>query len=222
MLLLLSTETELTVLASLRSELVHVTLTLLIREVLLDDVVGLHVNLLVGVVLAVVNLLHATTLLDEESVTVDWGLVGTLGSLLVHVTDLQDVLKTVKSDLDDLVVGAGEEIAKWADSTVLNKVAELVGLLETTGSGVGDGPACLLSGLEVAVGKEMDKRVHEAGINNRLDLGRVASSDVGDGPASLLANSILGGAQKREKSSESARVDDDLGLDVVASNDVAD
>jgi hypothetical protein len=220
--LLLSTKAELTVLTSLGSELVHVTLSLLVREVLFDDVVSLHVDLFIGVVLTIVNLLHTTALLDEESVAIDGRVVGTLGSLLVHVTDLEDVLKTVKSDLDDLVVGAREQLAQGADGVERDEVTDLVGLLQATGSGVGDGPAGLLASLEVSVREEMNQGGHEVGVNDGLDLCRVASGNVGDGPACLLANAVLSGAQKRKKSGKGATVDDDLGLNVVASDNVSD
>jgi len=157
-----------------------------------------------------------------KSVTVDRRLVGALGSLLVHVTNLENVLKAVKSDLDDLVVRARQQVTQRTDGTLVNKVANLVGLLETTRSSVGDGPASLLAGLEVTVGKKVDEGGHQVGVDDSLDLSGVASSDVADGPASLLADAILGGAQKREQSGESAAVDNDLGLNVVTSDNVAD
>lgn len=224
LLLLLASgaETEVTLLVDLGSGLAHVLgLTLLVGEVLLDDIVGLHVNLLVGIVLALVDLLHAADLLDEESVAVN-GLATstTLAGLLVHLADLEDVLKTIKGDLDDLVVGAGEEIAERLDAAALNKVADLSRLLQTTAGGVGDGPAGLLARLEVAVLEEVDQRRDDVSIDDSLDLGGVAGGDVGDGPAGLLADSILSGAQKRQQGRERAAVDDDLGLDVVTSHDV--
>lgn len=89
-----SAEAKVALLVDLGSGLAHVLgLALLVGEVLLDDVVCLHVNLLVGVVLALVDLLHATNLLDEERVAVD-GLAtrAAFASLLVHLSDLEDVL----------------------------------------------------------------------------------------------------------------------------------
>ncbi len=114
-----ATEVESTLLGAVGAEsellwgLAHgiVRILVLIREVLLDDVVRLHVDLLVGVGLAVVDLLHAAALLDEQRVAVDR--IRTIaGGLLVELSDLQDVLEAVQGYLDDLVVGAGEQIAK--------------------------------------------------------------------------------------------------------------
>ena len=101
-----------------------------------------------------------------------------------------------------------------------NKVADLIGLLETTGSSVRDSPASLLAGLEVTIGKQVDKGSNDAGVDNRLNLAGVTSSDVGDGPASFLADTILGGAQEGEQSRKRATVDDHLGLDVITSDNV--
>jgi hypothetical protein len=145
LLLLLSAEAEVTILALGGSHLVDLSFTIIIREVLLDDGVGLHVDLLVTVVLALVDLLHAAAVLNEESELVHRGLAGTLLSLLVHVTDLEDVLNAVKGDLNDLVVGAGKKLAQRLDGTLLDEQTDLVRLLKTTGSGVGDGPASLLA-----------------------------------------------------------------------------
>lgn len=215
-LLLASTEGEAS-LGLLGSQLVDLTSSLiLIREVLLNDVVGLHVDLLVGVVLAVVDLLHATSLLNEERVAVDAGI--TLASLLVHLTNLQDVLKAIQSNLDDLVIGASEQITKGLDASLRDKVADLVGLLEATRGGIGDSPAGLLAGLEITVGQKVDKRRDDTGVDDGLNLAGVSGSDVGDGPASLLANAVLSRAQKREQSRQGTTVDDDLGLNVVTSD----
>jgi hypothetical protein len=217
-------EAKVTLLVDLGTGLGHVlSLALLVGEVLLDDVVGLHVNLLVGVVLALVDLLHTANLLNEESVAVDGLTTGAvLARLLVHLTNLEDVLKAVKSDLDDLVVGAREQVAEGLDAAALDEVADLSGLLQTTAGGVGDGPAGFLPGLEVAVLEEVDQRGDDVGINDTLDLCGVAGSDVGDGPASLLADTVLSGAQQGKQSGQRTAVDDDLGLDVIAGNDVAD
>lgn len=193
----------------------------LVREVLLDDVVRLHVNLLVGVGLAVVDLFHTAALLDKQSKSVD-RLGSVAGSLLVKITDLEDVLQTIEGDLDDFVIRAGEEIAEGLDAALLNQVADLLGLLQTTRRGVADCPAGLLTRLEIAVGEQMNQRRNDVGVNNRLDLSRVAGRDVGDGPAGLLANAVLVGAQQRQKAGQSAAVDDDLGLNVVAGDYVAD
>lgn len=204
----------------LRSNLINVTSLVLIREVLLDDVVCLHVDLLVGVVLAVMDLLHTTGLFDEQSVAVDVGL--RLASLLVHLADLEDVLQTIQSNLDDLVVRASKKVAQGLDASLGHEVADLVRLLQTTGGGVGDGPAGLLTRLEVTVRQQVDQGRDDAGVDDSLDLAGVTSSDVGDGPARLLTDTVLGGAQQSEEGGKSTAVDDDLGLDVVTSDDVTD
>jgi hypothetical protein len=54
----------------------------LIKEVLLDDVVGLYVNLLVGVGPALVNLLDTAALINQQGVAVG-GVSCVTGSLLV-------------------------------------------------------------------------------------------------------------------------------------------
>lgn len=123
------------------------------------------------------DLLHATALLNEESITVD-RISSLAGSLLVQVANLEDVLKAIKSNLDDLVVGADEEITQRLNATLRDQVSDLLGLLETTGGSVADGPASLLAGLEVAVLEKVDQRRDDVGINNGLDLRRVAGSDV--------------------------------------------
>lgn len=198
-----------------------ISVLLIVREILLNDVVGLHVNLLVGVVLAVVDLLHTTTLLNEEGVTVD-GVTALASSLLVEVANLKNVLKTIESNLDDLVVGAGEEIAERLDAALSDEVSDLLRLLQTSRSGVADGPASLLAGLQVTVLEKVDQRRNDVGIDNGLDLGRVAGGNVGDGPASLLADTVLGGAEQRKKAGQSTAVDDDLGLDIVTGDNVSD
>ena len=107
------------------------------------------------------DLLHATALLHEERELVDSGLASALLGLLVHVTDLEDVLNTVKRDLDDLVIRAGKELAQRLNGALLNEQADLVGLLQATGGSVGNGPASLLAGLEVAVAEKVNKRGKE-------------------------------------------------------------
>ena len=185
-----------TILCDLGSGTLHVLgLSIFIREVLLDDVVRLHVDLLVGVVLAVVDLLHTTTFFNEEGITVD-RLTSIVSGFLVHLADLEDVLKTVESNLDDLVVGACEEVAQGLDAAHLNQEANLSRPLKTARSSVGNSPAGLLSGLEISVLEEMDERLDDVRIDDSLDLGGVAGSNVRDGPAGLLTNTILSRAQK--------------------------
>lgn len=203
----------------LRSNLINVTSLVLIREVLLDDVVRLHVDLLVGVVLAVMDLLHTTGLFDEQGIAVDVCLG--LASLLVHLADLKDVLQTIQSNLDNLVVRASKKVAQGLDASLGHKVADLIRLLQTTGGGVGDGPAGLLTRLEVTVRQQVDQGRDNAGVDDGLDLAGVTSSDVGDSPARLLTDTVLGGAQQSKEGGKSTAVDDDLGLDIVTSDDVA-
>ena len=205
----------------LRSKLINVTASLLlIREVLLNDVVGLHVDLLVCIVLAIVYLLHTTGLFDEQSITVDTGIAG-LGCLLVHLTDLENVLQAVEGNLNNLVVRASKKVTERLDTSLRDKVTDLIRFLQTTRGSVGNCPASLLTGLKVTVGKQVDQWRNDASVDNSLDLGGVTSSNVGDGPASLLANAVLGGAQKREEGRERTTVDDHLSLDVIASHNVS-
>lgn len=165
------------------------------------------------------NLLHATTLLDEQRIAVDG--IGTVTcSLSVQISNLENVLQAIKSNLNDLVVGAGKEVTQGLDAALSNEVPDLFRLLEATGCGVANGPTGLLAGLEITILQEVDQRRDNVGIDDSLDLRRVTGSDVGNGPAGFLANAILGRAQKRQEAWESAAVDDDLGLDIVASNNV--
>ena len=118
------------------------------------DVETLLVNLQILVVLQVVDVDHSSGLLNELRILV--GSSGT-GSFLVDISDLQNVLQTVKSNLDDLVVHRVEKVTHWLDTALRDKVSYLIGLLETTRSGVGDGPTSLLLGLEVGVLQNVDK-----------------------------------------------------------------
>jgi hypothetical protein len=164
-----------------------------------------------------VDLLHSTSLLDVDGVAVQ--VVGLGG--LVHLTDLENVLKTVKSNLDDLVVHAGKKVAKGTDTSLVDEVTDLLRLGETTRGGVGDSPTGLLAGLEVSVSEEVDKGRNDVGVNDGLDLSGVSSSNVGDGPACLLADSVLRRREKRQQGGEGTAVNDDLGLDVVTSDNVS-
>ena len=107
------------------------SLFFLIGEVLLNHVVSLHVDFLVGIGLAVMNLLHAMAFFDKQSISVDAFLSFT-SCVLVHLSNLQNVLKTIKSDLDDLVIRASKKIAQGLDATLVDQVADLLWLLETT------------------------------------------------------------------------------------------
>lgn len=108
---------------------------LLVGEVLLDHIVRLHVDLLVCVSLAVVDLLHALALFNEESVAVD-GFLACTGRILVHLSNLQDILKTIKCNLDNLVIRAGKKIAQRFDASLVDQVADLLRLLESSRGGV--------------------------------------------------------------------------------------
>lgn len=198
-----------------------ITGLVLVGEVLFDDVVRLHVNLLVGVRLAVVNLLHSSAFLDKQSITVD-RVRAIASGVLVELANLENILKTIQGNLDDLVVGASQKIAERLDAALSNQVPDLIGLLETTRSRVADSPAGLLAGLEIGVGEKVDQRRDDVGVNNRLDLSRVSSGNVADGPASLLADAILVGAQKRQEAGKGTAVNDNLGLNIVSRHDVAD
>lgn len=167
------------------------------------------------------DLLHATALFDEESELVE-RLSAFASGLLVEIANLENVLKTVKGNLDNLVVRADKEIAKGLDAALGDQVADLLRLLETAAGSIADSPASLLTGLEVTVLEKMDQRRNDVGVNDSLDLRRVTSGDVGDGPAGFLADAVLGGTQKRQEARQSTAVDDDLGLEVVTSDNVTD
>lgn len=169
-------------------------------------------------VLEVVDGDHTTGLLDELSVLVD-----ATGSsrLLVNLADLENVLKAIEGNLDDLVVHRLEEVTHGLDAALANEVADLVGLRETTGSSVGNGPACLLLGLEIGVLENVDERGDDVGVNDSLDLVGRASGDVRDGPAGLFPDTVLRGGKQAEERGESSRRDDNLGLEVVSGDNVS-
>lgn len=106
-------------------------------------------------VLQVVDGNHSASLLDELGVSVH--ATGTL-SLLVDLSDLQDILETIQSNLDDLVVHRLEQVTHRLDAALGDEVSNLVGLLQTTGSSVGDRPTSLLLGLEVGILKDVNER----------------------------------------------------------------
>ena len=60
-------------------------------------------------------------------------------------------------------------------------------LLDVAATGeVGHCPGRLLLGLEVPLDQDVDQRLQTPGIDDGLDLVRVARGDVGDGPGALL------------------------------------
>src|SRR5262249_19707771 len=128
---------------------------------------------------------------DVKCVTVDW-FTGLSSGFLIHLTDFEDILQAIKSDLNNLVIGAREQITQGLNATALNQITDLIRLLKTARSGVGDGPASFLARLKVAVLEKMNKWRNDVCIDHCLDLSRITSSDVGNGPAGLLANAILG------------------------------
>ena len=167
-----------------------VSILVVVGEVLINDVVSLHINLFVCIALAVVDGLHAATLLDEEGVAVDS--IATIAcSLLVELSNLENVFKAIKSYLNDFVIRARQEVAKRIDATLGNKVSDLFRLLQTAAGSVANCPTGLFPCLEVAIREEMDQWRNDVGVNDSLNLGRVAGSDVGDSPARFLSNPVL-------------------------------
>jgi hypothetical protein len=118
---------------------------------------------------------------------------------LVHITHPENILKTIESNLDDLVVHATKKITKRSNAALVNKIANLLRLLESAGSGIGDSPTSLLAGLKVTVREQVDERRDDVGIYDSLDLSRVSSRDVGDCPACFLTDTILRGTEERKK-----------------------
>lgn len=169
-------------------------------------------------VLQVVDSNHSTRLFDVLRI-----LVGRAQSrsLLVDISDLQDVLKTVKGDLNDLVVHRVEQVAHGFDAALLNEVSDLSRFLQSTGSGVRDGPTSFLFRLEVGVLKNVDKRGDDIGVDDGLDLHGGTGGDVRNGPASLLSNAVFGRGEQAEQCGKSAGSDDNLCLQVVSCDNVS-
>lgn len=189
----------------------------LVGKVLFNHLVGLFVNGLVGTVLALVDELHAAGLFDKDGKLV----VGAAVGLLVELANLENVVKTIKSDLDDLVVSTGQDVAKRLDAALVDKVADLLGSGKTTRGGVGNGPAGLLSSLEIRGAQEVDQGRDEVAVNDGLDLVRVAGGNVGNSPAGLLADRVLGRGKETKERGQGTRVDDELSLDIVTSDNVS-
>ena len=201
-------------------------------QLTVHDVETLLVDLQVLVVLQVVDVDHSAGLLDELSV-----LVGSTrsGSLLVDISDLQDVLQTVKGDLNYLVVHGVEQVAHWLDAALGNEVSDLVGLLKSARSGVRNGPTGLLLGLKIGVLQNVDQRRNDVAVcqrgpgyyeysrvNDRLNLQWRPGGDVGNGPAGLLSDTVLGRGEQAKQSWQGAGRNDDLSLQIVTSDDVTD
>lgn len=139
-------------------------------------------------VLQIVDGNHASGLLDVLSV-----LVGCTGALvlLVDVSNFQNVLQSIKSDLDNLVVHGVEQITHGLDAALLDQVSNLRRFLQASGSSVRDRPAGFLLGLEIGILENVDERRNDVGINDGLDLHSRTGSDVGNGPASFLSNTVF-------------------------------
>ena len=210
-------ESECTSSINLRSTDIGIDVVL-IREVLVHNVERFLIDLQVIVLLEVVDGDHSTGLLDIEGVLVDSA--GSRGNL-VGLTDPEDVVEAIEGDLDDLVVHHRQEVAEGLDAALANEVPNDIGLLQATRGGVGNRPACLLSGLEIGMLEDVDKRRDDVGINDSLDLWRGASGDVGDGPASFLTDAVLGRRQERKQGRKSTGGDNNLGLEVVTSDNIS-
>jgi len=124
--------------------------------------------------------------------------------------------------LNNLVVGALEEITEGLDATLRNEVTDLTRFLQSTRSSVRHCPTSFLLRLEVGVLKDVDQRRNDVGVDDGLDLLRRSSGDVRDGPASFLADTFFGRREEGEKSGESSGSENDLSLEVVTGNDVTD
>lgn len=212
------THSECTRLVDLRRTDGNVLLLIVVREELVHDVERLFVDLEVVVVLQLVDREHAARLLDEVGILVHC--TGPRG-LLVHLANLQDVVETVKCDLNDLVVHHLQQVTQRLDAALGDEVADLAGLEQPAGRGVRDGPARFLLCLEVGVLEDVDQGWDDVCVDDGLDLMRGAGGDVGDGPARLLADRVLWRGEEREEGRKGARGDHDLGLKVVTSDDVA-
>lgn len=143
--------------------------------------------------------------------------------------------------LNDLVVHRLEQITQWLDDALGDHVPDLRRFGQSTGSSVGDRPACFLLGLEVGVLQDVDKGRNDVAtrrelayviqnvdalldsrIDDGLDLTRTAGSDVGDGPTGFLSDSLLGRRQQSQQGRKGAGSDNDLSLKIVTGNDVSD
>lgn len=143
-------------------------------------------------------------------------------SLPVHLTNLQDVVQTIKCDLNDLIVHHRQQVTQGLYATLVDEIADLGRLGQASGRGVGNGPTRFFLRLEISILEDVDKRGNEVGINDRLDLGGGTSGDVGDRPAGFLPDPVFGRREKRKESGQGTRRNNDLGLEIVAGHDIAD
>lgn len=106
-----------------------------IREVPFNDVISFHVDLLIRVVLAVVDLFHAASFFNEEGIAIHAGLTH-LGRFFIHLSNLQNILQAVESNLNDLVIWACKKVTKWLNASLRHEIPYLVWFLETSRCGV--------------------------------------------------------------------------------------
>lgn len=127
----------------------------LIFQPTVHDVEAFFVDFQVLVVLQVVDSNHTASFFNVLRILVD---ATGPRRILINLSNFQDVLKTIKGDLNNFVVHRSKKVAHGFDATLRDEVSDLVRFLETTGSGIGDGPTCFLLGLEISVGEDVDER----------------------------------------------------------------
>lgn len=118
------------------------------------DVEAFFVDFQVLVVLQVVDGNHTTSLFNVLRILVH---ATRTCRILINLSNLEDVLKTVKGNLNYFVVHRSKKVTHGLDATLRDEVSDLIGFLETTGGGIGDGPTCFLLGLEISVGEDVDE-----------------------------------------------------------------
>lgn len=118
------------------------------------DVEAFFVDFQVLMMLQVVNSNHTASLFNVLRI-----LVHATGTrrILINLSNLEDVLKTVKGNLNYFVVHRSKKVTHGLDATLRDEVSDLVRFLETTRSGIGDGPTCFLLGFEISVGEDVDE-----------------------------------------------------------------
>lgn len=173
------------------------------------DIETFFVDFQVLVVLQVVDSNHTASLFNVLCILVH--ATGTC-RILINLSNLEDVLKTVKGNLNYFVVHRSKKVTHGLDATLRDEISDLIRFLETTGGGIGDGPTCFLLGLEISIGEDVDEgrdnvtgitwlgtiiasrnRYHYySRIDDGLDLHGGTRSDVGDCPTSLFPDAFLG------------------------------
>ena len=145
--LLLLSECEGSLVISLWCE-IDVVFIIVLAEVFLYDRVGLLVNVLICVVLAAVDFLHTARFFYVERESIHAAVL-----CLLEITDLQDVLETIKGDLNDFVIKTIKQITEWFDGALLHKVLDLIWVGKSTRCCIRYCPTCFLLGLEVSSAK---------------------------------------------------------------------